>query len=88
MKNKEKRVKPFQMTGDDVKNLEFLMQSTPEKLLDWYKKSSNDDLEYAQELFQARATELIIKNIELLDSVYDVRYAILANDIVNRVKCL
>lgn len=71
----------------DKQNLNFLLNADHKTLMEWYDSASVDDLLYAQELFQAKTTELILQEIELLDCVYDVRYANLAYDIINEVKC-
>ena len=75
------------MSEWDKQNLNFLLNADHNTLMEWYDSASVDDLLYAQQLFQAKTTELILEEIELLDSVYDVRYAILANAIINEVKC-
>lgn len=75
------------MSEWDKQNLNFLLNADHNTLMEWYDSASVDDLLYAQQLFQAKTTELILEEIELLDSVYDVRYAILANAIINGVKC-
>jgi len=55
--------------------------------LEWYDTASVDDLLYAQELFQAKTTELIMQELELLDCIYDIRYAKAACDLIDKVKC-
>lgn len=75
------------MSDRDRQNLNFLLNADHNTLREWYDSASVDDLLYAQELFQAKTTELIMQEIELLDCVYDVRYANLAYDIINEVKC-
>ena len=46
------------MDDHDRKNLEFLLQSTPEVLEQWSKDVTQDDLDYAQELLDAYQLEL------------------------------
>ena len=75
------------MSEEDRQNLNFLLNADLKTLTKWYDSASVDDLLYAQQLFQAKTTELIVQEIELLDCVYDVRYANLASAIINEVKC-
>lgn len=85
--NQPKRIQSFNMSERDQRNLSFLLTVDHKTLLEWYETASVDDLLYAQELFEAKTTELICQELELLDCVYDVRYAKMANDIINKARC-
>lgn len=76
------------MSEKDQRNLNFLLTVDYKTLLEWYETASMDDLLYAQELFQAKTSELICQELELLDCIYDVDYAKQATDLINKVKCL
>jgi hypothetical protein len=54
------------MNLNDRNNLNFLMNATPEVLLEWYDTASEDDLIYAQELLDAYQMELNASEYELL----------------------
>lgn len=82
-----KRVRSFEMSKRDQKNLDFLLNVDHKTLLEWYDTASVDDLLYAQELFEAKTTELICQELDLLDCVYDIRYAKMANDVINKARC-
>ena len=86
MKNNSKKVQSYKMNERDQRNLDFLLKVDHQTLLEWYDAASVDDLLYAQELFQAKTTELIMQELELLDCIYDVRYAKMASDIISKVK--
>lgn len=46
------------MNAHDRKNLEFLLNASPEVIRDWYLNVDADDHEYASELLQAYSEEL------------------------------
>lgn len=46
------------MNNHDRANLEFLLKATPEVLEEWSREVTQDDLDYAQELFDAYQLEL------------------------------
>ena len=54
------------MNLNDRNNLNFLMNATPEVLLEWWEMASEDDLIYAQELLDAYQMELNALEFELL----------------------
>ena len=87
MKNDPKKVQSYRMNERDQKNLDFLLKVDHRTLLEWYETASLDDLLYAQELFQAKTTELIMQELELLDCIYDIRYAKAACDLIDKAKC-
>jgi|LauGreDrversion4_1035100.scaffolds.fasta_scaffold182732_2 hypothetical protein len=87
MKNNSKKVQSYKMNERDQRNLDFLLKVDHQTLLEWYDTASVDDLLYAQELFQAKTTELIMQELELLDCIYDIRYAKAACDLIDKVKC-
>jgi len=86
MKNYPKKVQSYKMNERDQRNLDFLLKVDHQTLLEWYNTASVDDLLYAQELFQAKTTELIIQELELLDCIYDIRYAKVAFDLINKIR--
>lgn len=46
------------MNDHDRQNLNFLLNSSPEVIADWYTKVDQDDIDYAQELLAMAALEL------------------------------
>lgn len=46
------------MNQHDRKNLQFLLNASPETLADWYNKMDFDDIVYACELLDAHSREL------------------------------
>ena len=86
MKNNPKKVQSYKMNERDQRNLDFLLKVDHQTLLQWYDTASVDDLLYAQELFQAKTTELIMQELELLDCIYDVRYAKAVDDMINKIR--
>ena len=86
MKNYPKKVQSYKMNERDQRNLDFLLKVDHQTLMEWYNTASVDDLLYAQELFQAKTTELIIQELELLDCIYDIRYAKVAFDLINKIR--
>jgi hypothetical protein len=85
--NQPKRIQSFSMSDRDQRNLNFLLTVDHKTLLEWYETASMDDLLYAQELFQAKTSELICQELELLDCVYDIRYVKMANEVIDKAKC-
>jgi hypothetical protein len=63
------------MNKHDKDNLNFLLTASKETLNDWYNSLGEDDIDYAFELLQMAKTELILKELELLDVVDDVEDA-------------
>lgn len=47
------------LTEEDKKNLEFLLNASPEVLQDWASTVSEDDLDYAGELLQMLQLRII-----------------------------
>lgn len=86
MKNNPKKVQSYKMNERDRRNLDFLLKVDHQTLLEWYDTASVDDLLYAQELFQAKTTELIMQELELLDCIYDIHYAKAANNLINKIR--
>jgi hypothetical protein len=84
--NQPKRIQSFSMSDRDQRNLNFLLTVDHKTLLEWYETASMDDLLYAQELFQAKTSELICQELELLDCVYDIRYVKMANEVIDKAK--
>ena len=74
------------MNERDQRNLDFLLKVDHQTLMEWYDTASVDDLLYAQELFQAKTTELIMQELELLDCIYDIRYAKVACDLLDKIR--
>ena len=46
------------MNDHDRQNLNFLLNSSPEVIADWYTKVDQDDIDYAHELLAMAALEL------------------------------
>lgn len=86
MKNNPKKVQSYKINERDRKNLDFLLKVDHQTLLEWYDTASVDDLLYAQELFQAKTTELIMQELELLDCIYDIHYAKAADNLINKFR--
>lgn len=59
-------VKGFITNEWDRDNLNFLLKSNDECLLDWYRQADADDLTYAQELLNAYAKELQYRAYDLV----------------------
>lgn len=53
------------MDAHDRSNLEFLMNASPEVLLDWYNSVDEDDHEYASELLAMYGEELKVATVLL-----------------------
>lgn len=51
------------MNPYDQKNLEFLMQASPEIIAKWYKEVSEDDHKYAMELLEWASFEMDKKSL-------------------------
>ena len=60
------------MNQHDKDNLEFLLNSTPDTLKDWYDSVDGDDHEYALELIRLHSSELIVAELELTDEPEDL----------------
>jgi len=63
------------MDAHDRSNLEFLLNASPEVLLDWYNTVDVDDHEYASELLAMYGEELKLAAILLNDEVHDTTQA-------------
>lgn len=59
------------MNEHDQKNLEFLLNATPEALHNWFDtmiaQGQEDDIAYAMELVQAARTQLELELLEIFD---------------------
>ena len=67
--------KELKMNQHDKDNLQFLLNSTPATLKDWYDKMDGDDHEYALELIRLHSSELIIADLESTDEQEDLTLA-------------
>jgi hypothetical protein len=63
------------MDAHDRSNLEFLLNASPEVLLDWYNAVDEDDHEYASELLAMYGEELKVAATLLQDEVHDTSQA-------------
>ena len=63
------------MNKHDRDNLMFLINADKATMQEWYGSVSRDDIEYALELLQAYKSELMVKEMELMDDVDDVELA-------------
>lgn len=63
------------MNQHDKDNLQFLLNSTPDVLKDWYDSVNRDDHEYAMELIKLHSAEIIVYNMEQKDNVEDLSEA-------------
>lgn len=63
------------MNQHDKDNLQFLLNSTPDTLKDWFESVDQDDHEYAMELIKLHTSEIIVHNLELADDVTDLSKA-------------
>jgi len=55
------------MNPKDLKNLEFLMTASTEQLKEWWRISSEEDHQYAEELLKSFAEEMNNAAIELIE---------------------
>ena len=67
--------KELKMNQHDKDNLQFLLNSTPATLKDWYDKMDEDDHAYALELIRLHSSELIVAELELTDEQEDLSLA-------------
>lgn len=63
------------MNDRDQNNLNYIMSLTETQFDEWMLEVSNDDINYAIELIQARRAELIEQEHELLENELDVSEA-------------
>lgn len=70
------------MNQHDKQNLDFLRNLCEEELEKWYKKSSEDEINYASELLMQWETELELEALELLD---DVESTDIADTVLNKI---
>lgn len=63
------------MNQHDKDNLEFLLNSTPASLKNWYDSVDGDDHEYALELIRLHSSEIILSELELIDEQEDLSVA-------------
>lgn len=71
------------MNEHDKANLQFILSASKETLKDWYESLSEDDAVYAEELLARAKTEVMMRIVELNDSVVDVSDA---NDLLARYR--
>lgn len=55
------------MNEHDKENLNFLLNSSPEVLADWYSKMAKDDIDYALHLIAAYKQELSLREEEFIE---------------------
>jgi len=61
------------MNDWDKNNLEFLLSLKTEKdWLDWFEATDEDDHVYAMELIKRAQSELVVKKLELIESVDEI----------------
>lgn len=63
------------MNPYDLNNLSYIMSLNNEQFDEWMLSISDDDVNYAIEIIQARRAELIEKEHELLEDMLDVTEA-------------
>lgn len=63
------------MNPYDLNNLSYIMSLNNEQFDEWMLTVSDDDINYAIELIQARRAELIEQEHQLLEDVVDVTQA-------------
>lgn len=63
------------MNQHDKDNLQFLLNSSPATLKEWYDNVDQDEHEYAIELIRLYSSEIIIHNLELDDDITDLSEA-------------
>ncbi len=59
------------MNNWDKGNLDFILNSTDEDMEDFLYWASDEDLRYALELIQIAKNELVVQEIEMLDTKAD-----------------
>ena len=63
------------MNQHDRHNVMFLLNADKATMVDWFNTVSQDDIDYALEILQAYKSELMLKEMELMDDVDDTDLA-------------
>lgn len=63
------------MNDHDKHNLDFLLSISPDVLADWFEQADDDDINYAFELLARAKSDMLLRLIELEDSVEDLSEA-------------
>ena len=63
------------MNKHDRDNVMFLLNADKATMVDWFNTVGQDDIEYALEILQAYKSELLVREMELMDDVDDVSMA-------------
>ena len=63
------------MNQHDRDNLMFLLNADKATMQDWFNTMGQDDIDYALEILQAYKSELMVKEMELMDEVDDTDLA-------------
>jgi hypothetical protein len=71
------------MNDWDRDNLNFLLTISSETFEDWLLQADEDDVEYAIELLRAAKSELIVQQMEVLDTVQDTSTA---NNFIEQIR--
>jgi putative SOS response-associated peptidase YedK len=71
------------MNDWDKDNLNFLLTISSETFEDWLSQADEDDVEYAIELLRAAKSELIVQQMEVLDTVQDTSTA---NNFIEQIR--
>jgi putative SOS response-associated peptidase YedK len=71
------------MNDWDRDNLNFLLTISSETFEDWLSQADEDDVEYAIELLRAAKSELIVQQMEVLDTVQDTSTA---NNFIEQIR--
>jgi hypothetical protein len=71
------------MNDWDKDNLNFLLTISSETFEDWLSQADEDDVEYAIELLRAAKSELIVQQMEVLDTVQDTSTA---NNFIDQIR--
>ncbi len=71
------------MNDWDRDNLNFLLTISSETFEDWLSQADEDDVEYAIELLRAAKSELIVQQMEVLDTVQDTSTA---NNFIDQIR--
>jgi len=71
------------MNDWDKDNLNFLLTISSETFEDWLSQADEDDVEYAIELLRVAKSELIVQQMEVLDTVQDTSTA---NNFIEQIR--
>jgi hypothetical protein len=63
------------MNDHDRSNLQFIMSLNEKQFDEWYSSISDDDVDYAMELFKQARTELNMHMHEVIDQIEDTTLA-------------